>query len=126
MSAALGDFVFNEQLQKIVNNVDGGLGGVVMGTDDIDIDKYLAESENVDITTMGMEFSFILTKVQQAANMLEIGGLNEMSINSDHLTMLMRLITNEYFLGVVMKSDGNIGKCRYMMRLGGAKLTEEF
>ena len=64
--------MFTEQLKKVVDNVDGGVAGVIMGLDGIAVETYVRDGHTADINTIGMEFSFILTQVKKAAEILEV------------------------------------------------------
>lgn len=117
--------MFTEQLKKIVDGVDGGIGGLVMGLDGIAVDSYTKQGESLDINTIGMEFSFILTQIKKAGEILEVGGVDEVAIKAEQLTIVVRMLTHEYFVAVAMRADGNFGKCRFMMRVVSPRMTAE-
>ena len=117
--------MFAEILQKVVDNVDGGLGAVLMGLDGIAVETYTRQADRVDINTVGMEFSFILTQAKKAATSASLGTFEEMTIKADHMTLALRMVTNQYFLAVAISADGNLGKTRYLMRLAGPKLIAQ-
>jgi predicted regulator of Ras-like GTPase activity (Roadblock/LC7/MglB family) len=116
--------VFKESLKKIVDNVEGGVAGLVMGFDGIPVDSYTREGQ-IDVNTVGMEFSFILTQVKKAAHTLEIGDVHEVTIKAERLTIVIRVLTNDYFLALALGPDGNYGKGRYLMRVVAPKLQTE-
>jgi predicted regulator of Ras-like GTPase activity (Roadblock/LC7/MglB family) len=117
--------VFTEYLQKIVDNVEGGVGGLIMGLDGIAVETYVRDAQKFDINTIGMEFSFILTQVKKAGDILQIGGVSEFAVKAEQLIMVIRMLTDEYFIAIVLRSDGNFGKCRFMMRVTEPKLRAE-
>jgi predicted regulator of Ras-like GTPase activity (Roadblock/LC7/MglB family) len=117
--------VFKESLRKIVDNVEGGAGALVMGFDGIAVDTYTAPGGAADVSTIGMEFSFVLTQVRKAAESLELGMLEECAIRAEQLTIVTRVLTSEYFLAVCLGPEGNYGKARYLMRVAAAKLQAE-
>jgi predicted regulator of Ras-like GTPase activity (Roadblock/LC7/MglB family) len=117
--------MFREPLQKIVDNVEGGIAGLVMGFDGIAVESYTREGQKIDINTVGMEFSFILTQVRKAAEILDVGGVNEVSIKAERLTIVIRVLNNEYFLALALAPEGNYGKGRYLMRVVAPKLQQE-
>jgi predicted regulator of Ras-like GTPase activity (Roadblock/LC7/MglB family) len=116
--------VFKEHLQKVVDGVDGGVGALIMGLDGIAVDTY-AREEGVDINTIGMEFSFILTQVKKAAEILEVGAVGEVSIKAEQLLLVIRMLNDEYFMAVLLRQDGNYGKCRFLMRVAAPRLIAE-
>lgn len=116
--------MFAEILKKVVDNVEGGLGAVIMGLDGIPVEIYTRQPERVDINTVAMEFSFILSQVRRAADSLKIGGFEELTVKAERLLLVTRMVTPQYFLAIAMAPDGNFGKCRYLMRLAAPKLVE--
>ncbi|HLU64930.1 MAG TPA: hypothetical protein VKZ63_01560 [Kofleriaceae bacterium] len=117
--------MFTEHLKRVVDHVDGGIGGLIMGLDGIAVDSYIADGNKMDITTLGMEFSFILGQVKKASEILRLGGVNELTIKAESLYLVVRMINPEYFLAIVLSADGNFGKCRFLMRLAQPKLLAE-
>lgn len=117
--------MFTEHLKTVVDQVDGGIGGLIMGLDGIAVDSYVADGNKMDITTLGMEFSFILGQVKKASEILRLGGVNEVTIRAESLYLVVRMINPEYFLAVVLSADGNFGKCRFLMRLAQPRLLAE-
>lgn len=116
--------MFAEQIKKVVDNVEGGIGGVVMGLDGIAIDKYMAVTK-LDLGTIGIEFSYILGLAKKAGETLQIGAINEFAIKAEQLTLVIRMLTDEYFFAVVLAKGGNFGKCRFLMRIAGANIAKE-
>lgn len=96
-----------------------------MGLDGIAVETYIRDGAGVDINTIGMEFSFILTQVKKAGQILSLGGVREFAIKAESLILMIRMLTDEYFLAVVLGSDGNFGKCRFLMRIVEPRLTAE-
>lgn len=117
--------MFADQLKKIVDHVGGGIGAVVMGLDGIAIEKYVLEKDGFDINILGMEFSYILKQVKKAAELLQVGGLNELIIRAEQLTLVIRMINEEYFMAVALSPSGNFGKCRFLLRLAEAQIKQE-
>ncbi len=117
--------MFAETLKKVVDNVDGGLGAIVMGLDGIPVDTYTRQPDRVDITTVAMEFSFILGQAVRAATSLNLGGLEEFSVKAERLILVTRMLSPQYFIAVAMAPEGNFGKCRYLMRLAVPTLTAQ-
>jgi predicted regulator of Ras-like GTPase activity (Roadblock/LC7/MglB family) len=117
--------MFKEPLQKIVDNVEGGIAGLVMGFDGIAVESYTREGHKMDINTVGMEFSFILTQVRKAAEILDVGRINEISIKAEKLTIVIRVLNHDYFLALALSPEGNFGKGRYLMRVVAPRLQAE-
>jgi predicted regulator of Ras-like GTPase activity (Roadblock/LC7/MglB family) len=117
--------MFRENLMKIVDNVEGGLAGLLMGFDGIAIDSYAKNKQALDIQTVGMEFSYILTQVRKAAEILEVGSVQEIAIRTEQVTIIIRVLNQDYFLALALAPSGNFGKGRYMLRIVAPKLQSE-
>jgi predicted regulator of Ras-like GTPase activity (Roadblock/LC7/MglB family) len=117
--------MFQESLKTLVAQTDGAVAGLLMGFDGIAVDSFSAAGSDVDITTVGMEFSFILTQVRKAAEILEVGGVQEIAIRCEKLTILIRVVNQDYFVALAVKPEGNYGKGRYLLRMVAPKLQTE-
>jgi predicted regulator of Ras-like GTPase activity (Roadblock/LC7/MglB family) len=118
--------MFQQHLKTIVDNVEGGLAGLLMGFDGIPVDDYTRSDldEPIDIKTIGMEFSFVMTQMRKAAEILEVGGMQEVAIKADQLTLVFRILTHDYFVAVALAPSGNFGKARFLLRIQVPKLLE--
>jgi len=98
---------------------------LIMGLDGIAVERYVRDGASLDIDTIGMEFSFILTQIKKASEVLEVGGLQEIAIKAEQLIVVIRMLNEDYFLGVVLRADGNFGKCRFLVRVAVPRLLAE-
>jgi predicted regulator of Ras-like GTPase activity (Roadblock/LC7/MglB family) len=117
--------VFAETLKKVVDNVDGGIAAVVMGLDGIAVDTYVRVNDRIDVNTVAMEFSFILSQVRKAGDSLQVGNLDELSVKAQRLLLVCRMLSPQYFIAVAMAPEGNFGKCRYLVRLAQPALAAQ-
>ena len=120
--------MFRENLQRIVDNVEGSIAGLLMGFDGIAVESYTrphTSGEPFDINTVGMEFSFILSQVRKAAEALEVGGVQEIAVRADRLSIIIRVLSADYFLALALGENGNFGKGRYLLRVTAPKLQAE-
>jgi predicted regulator of Ras-like GTPase activity (Roadblock/LC7/MglB family) len=117
--------MFAETLKRVVDNVDGGIAAVVMGLDGIPVDTYVRLNDRIDVNTVAMEFSFILTQVRKAGDSLQVGGLDELSVKAQRLLLVCRMLSPQYFVAVAMAPEGNFGKCRYLMRMAQPALVAQ-
>jgi len=116
--------VFKETLREMLDRCDGGLASALMGFDGIAVDSYTSPESSRDGETVGMELSHVLGQIRQAAEALEAGGLQEVTIRTSRLTVVLRALTDEYFLAVALRPDGNLGKGRYLARITAPKLQK--
>jgi len=119
--------MFKETLRQIVDGTDGAIAGLLMGFDGIAVESYTRDEATggKDITEIGMEFSVILGSIRRAAETLEAGGAKEVAIQAEHLTTLIRVVNDDYFIALTMRPDGNPGKGRFVLRTAAPRLMQE-
>jgi predicted regulator of Ras-like GTPase activity (Roadblock/LC7/MglB family) len=110
-------------LSGIVEDVDGGLGALIMGYDGIPVEEYLMETP-VDIQMIAIEYVTVLRELKNAASVLETGRLEELAIRTEKLQAVMRAINDDLFVILALKSDGNYGKGRYLLKRDVPALRE--
>jgi predicted regulator of Ras-like GTPase activity (Roadblock/LC7/MglB family) len=120
----LGGTMFKEILQDLVDRTDGGVAGLLMASDGIAIDQYSRGDGPFDIESVGMEYSVVLKGVQRAAEMLDAGSTEEVSVQTERLTTIVRMLSDEYFVALAVAPGGNLGKARYLLRVSAPKLIE--
>ena len=62
--------MFRENLQKMIDRVDGGVAGILMGFDGISVESYARAGTGPDIQTVGMELAHVISQVRRAAQAL--------------------------------------------------------
>lgn len=118
--------MFREQLERIVERVEGGRAALLMGFDGIAVESYARQDAGEpDVQTVGMEFSFIFGQIRKAAEILEIGGVQEVTIQAESMVVVIRQLTEDYFAAVVLDPDGNFGKARFYLRIAAPKILED-
>ncbi|MBI1920904.1 MAG: roadblock/LC7 domain-containing protein [Geobacter sp.] len=116
---------FKEILRKVVESVDGANGAIVIGYDGIPIDQYLAEDVTLDLHLLAVEYSSILRDIKKTLEVLGSGDMEEVSINTGTTRVIMRPVTEEFFVALALDAEGNYGKGRYVLKRDAGKLREE-
>lgn len=116
--------MFKEILQDLVERTDGGVAGLLMASDGIAIDQYAKGDGPFDIESVGMEYSVVLKGVQRAGEMLDAGFTKEVSVQTERITTVVRMLTDEYFVALAVEPGGNIGKARYLLRTSAPTIIE--
>ncbi|NLY93469.1 MAG: hypothetical protein GXY23_05525 [Myxococcales bacterium] len=116
--------MFKELLQEVVDGTEGGIAALIMGYDGIPLDNYVRDDRSFDVESIGMEFSVVLKSIQNAAEMLDAGGAQEVAIKAERMTTLLRYLSSEYFVAVALAPEANLGKARFLLRTRASKLAE--
>ncbi len=120
--------MFRESLKRMVESVEGGVAGLLMGFDGIAVDSWVCDGghgQAMDIDTLGGEFSHILSQAKKAADILEVGNINEVTVRAEKLTLVFRVLSPDYFIALALNPEGNFGKGRYLVRVTAPKLVAE-
>ncbi len=112
---------FTGLLREVVEGCGGGIGAVLMGNDGIPIEQVVAAPVPEgplaeDLATAGVEFGRILDDIRKASDALSGGAVREAVVVLARFTLLFRIVDEDVFLVLVLGSDGNIGKARYLIR----------
>ncbi len=116
---------FREHLQEVCRNVEGALACSLMGVDGIEVDTHVADDGDLDVKSLLVEYSSIFRSAREASEVHAAGGVAELSIQTDKVLAVARLVTPEYFMIVALAPEGNFGKARYLLRVTAPKLRSE-
>jgi predicted regulator of Ras-like GTPase activity (Roadblock/LC7/MglB family) len=111
-----------ETLQKIVHNTPGATGAILMGFDGIAVMQYMADDSDIDVESAGMEFSFRFIELRRAAQSLNMGEVSDITVKTDRQAILCRVLSEEYFVAVLMRDSAHMGKGRWVLRTSASEL----
>jgi len=119
--------MFKQPLEDIIERTDGCLGALIMGTDGIAVEKVLApEGHDANLDVAAAEFTSLVRNAQRTGGDSGLGNLRELVVSCDEATIVMRLLSNEYFIVLALKPDGNLGRSRFELRKAELELAKEF
>lgn len=113
-----------DSLKAMVEKVGGGVGALIMGYDGIPIEEYTLEC-GFDIQLLAVEYVNLMKDVKRSIEVLKTGNLEEIFISTEQSKIIIRSVCEDYFLILILNSDGNYGKGRYLLKLYGPNLAEE-
>lgn len=117
--------MFTEILQRIVEETGGAVGAVLMGYDGIAIDQFFNPDETIDLQMIAIEYANVLKEIRKTAEILNMGEMEEVSIRTEQLITIIRIVTPEYFVALALSRDGNFGKARYLLTRETGTLKQE-
>jgi predicted regulator of Ras-like GTPase activity (Roadblock/LC7/MglB family) len=122
----LHGLMLGDTLKKIVDNTPGAAGAILMGFDGIAVMQYQSEAAPlVDIESSTMEFSFRFIELRNAARALDMGPVSDITVKGEKMTILCRVLTDEYFVALVLTDPRHFGKGRWMLRSNASELQAE-
>ena len=116
---------FSAHLEQVLKQVEGAVACSIMGFDGYAVETQTSKDPGVDFEALLVEYGTVLIKIQETAKGLEVGSVSEVTINTEKLTTIVRLLTPEYYLVLALTPEGNYGKGRYALRIVAPKVTAE-
>lgn len=117
---------FLPHLESVVNSVEGALACSLMGFDGIAVETHQkAAPDDVELQNTWVEYANVLSQIRSAAELLKTGEVAEISINTEKVVTLMRMVSPEYFLVLALAPEGNYGKGRYVLRITAPRVRAE-
>jgi predicted regulator of Ras-like GTPase activity (Roadblock/LC7/MglB family) len=120
--------MFRENIQKVIDRLDGAIAGVLMGFDGIAVESYAHEGFTgalADVQTLAMEFAHVVAQARRTVKSLDAGALQEMTLRTDTLTLIVHVLNQEYFLACAILPTASLGKARYLLRVTAPHLTAD-
>lgn len=106
--------MFDDVLREIVDGAEA-IGAVLMGYDGIAIDQYFRPIEGVDLQLMAVEYANILKEIRKAAEILNTGKMEEVTIRTAKYFVVIRTLSEDYFVALTLEKEGNFGKGRFLL-----------
>jgi predicted regulator of Ras-like GTPase activity (Roadblock/LC7/MglB family) len=119
---------FRENIRKLIDKLDGGIAGVLMGFDGIAVDSYARAGFGdslPDVQTLAAEFAHMVSQSRRTVQSLDAGSLAEVTIRTDTVTLVITVITQEYFLACAMLPTAIVGKARYLVKVAAPQLRQD-
>jgi predicted regulator of Ras-like GTPase activity (Roadblock/LC7/MglB family) len=114
-----------DTLTEIVGNVEGGVAAFIMAHDGIPIDEVIVGRTGFDVQLLTIEYAALLKDIKRAVEIIRVGQVEEVSITTSEVTVVMRVLSDELFAVLVMAKDGNFGKGRHLLHLKSYDLAQE-
>lgn len=116
---------YRDALKSLSEAVDGSLAAIIMGYDGISIDEYIVDNLPFDMQLVAVEYANLLRDIRRTVDLLENGSMQEVSIATDRVRVLVRIINSDFFLVLVIAADGNYGKGRYLLSREALRLQSD-
>ena len=117
---------FKDVLRDIVESVPGTLAGIIIGKDGIVLEHVTTVQSDIDVELMGAEYAAAMMEVHKLASIFHFSDLKDITIVLDMITLIVHVISDEYYFILITSREADIGKGRYRVRVGSLKLREMF
>ncbi|MBN2136018.1 MAG: hypothetical protein JW737_09825 [Acidobacteria bacterium] len=117
--------MFEESIQKFINDNPGFWGGVIIGIDGIPVEQRTV-SEKINLETAATEYITLLKQANQINEQERIGMVNEIIFVNLSVLIIIHHITAEYYFLGAFSPDSTLGEIRYKITKFTDELAKEF
>ncbi len=120
---------FDKVLEKIVTPSAGCLGAALMGSDGIPIAQVAGPAAKADsedtLAVLSIELGRILAEGQKAADSSGTGSVQELVVEMEDATAIVRRVDEESYLVVALTPGANTGRARFDVRRRLLEIREQ-
>lgn len=116
--------MFKTLLREVLDRVDHSMGVVVLDSDGLVIDKVIQEEEQ-ETENLAVECINLIKETHLLTRNPHVGALEELTFQTKKMRIILRAITPEHFLVLLMKPQGFMGLARYHLARSRFKLAKE-
>ncbi len=115
---------FKKTLMALLERVEGTQAAFFCGTDGIGVDNVTLNPD-VEATVTEVELATALKVINDVSQNLALGRVRELLFETEKITILMEKVKDDYFLCLLLKPAGNVGRGRIELKKLSAKLSKE-
>lgn len=116
---------FRKMMQQLLESTPGALACTLMGFDGIPIDTVKVDNSEIDLQALLTELSSLAAIAKGLKDNHPTGPLSNLALDSDNMTAVVRPVTEEYFIAMVLSPSGLPGRAAFEMRLATPALVTE-
>lgn len=117
--------IFNSQFETLLERLENSMACMLMGFDGISVVSVAKEGMELDLEMMGAEISAFVNQLRKASFVAQFGVTREFTFRSESSTILLRVLTDDYFVALVVKPEAHIGKGRFLLSLIEEEMVKE-
>lgn len=111
-------------LQDLLDRVTGSVSAIFCGTDGIGVETINIDQQ-IDPLMAEVELATALKVVLEVARHLEAGEVQELYFEAQTFTVLIEKLSSDYFLSVILRPNGNLGRARLELKRAISELSRE-
>jgi predicted regulator of Ras-like GTPase activity (Roadblock/LC7/MglB family) len=121
---------FQESLSEVCERVPGARAAWVMSLDGISVAQHIVgpaggSGDGLDLEALLVEIGPPLKQLVRGVEQSRAGGLRCLELDTEHGAVLVRLLSEEYFLALVLEPGGLVGRGRFELRAHAPGLSRE-
>jgi predicted regulator of Ras-like GTPase activity (Roadblock/LC7/MglB family) len=107
--------MFRELLNRISDRIDGAIALSLVAKDGMPVESFTT-SPDLDLDVLAAEMISQARSISSNHRELEVGEVQQLSVSTDRLTLMVSSVASDYYLLLVLGPEGNYGKARFELR----------
>lgn len=116
--------MFKDILAALVSGLEEARGAAMVGVDGIAIEE-LSQVAGVDLEKVAAECTSLIKTATATGRALDQGPARELVLRCDGAQTLLRSVTPDYFLCLILGPGAQLGRARYELRKACQKIESE-
>ena len=116
---------FEQELRGMCEETPGSRAAAVMSVDGFSVVRYVQDPGTFDIEVLFVEMSVVFKTVRTGMAAGEGGEPTTFEVESEQGTVLIRTLSDEYFVSMFLSPEAVVGRGRYAMRHHWLPLVKE-
>ncbi|MDY7093540.1 MAG: hypothetical protein SX243_11280 [Acidobacteriota bacterium] len=104
--------MYLERLNAISSRIPGSLALSLVGSDGIPVES-VSSDPSIDLEVLAAELLIQVQAISEDNRELAVGDVEQFSVVTDRLTLLISAVTPDYYLLLVLDGEGNYGRARF-------------
>ena len=107
--------MFLDRLSRISNRIDGALALSLVARDGIPVESFSSDPD-LDLDVLAAELIAQVRSITENHRELEVGDVQQFSVTTDRLTLMVSAVAADYYLLLVLGPEGTYGRARFELR----------
>lgn len=116
--------VFQDTLRRIAERVEGAQAVSLVGVDGIPIDSYRT-AEGLPVESVAAELGAFVKSARGSRSVMDGAPIQQLAILTDRSISILSRVTEEYYLLLLLSSEGNFGRGRFELKKAAVTLEKE-
>ena len=107
--------MFREHLNRVSRRIEGALALSLVAKDGMLVESFSSDPD-LDLEVLAAELVSQARSISNNHRELDVGEVQQLSVSTDRLTLMVSSVTSDYYLLLVLGPEGNYGKARFELR----------
>ena len=116
--------MFLDELSRISNRIEGAIALSLVARDGIPVESVSSDPD-LDLEVLAAELVAQARSISDNHRELDVGEVQQLSVMTDRLTLMVSSVAADYYLLLVLGPDGNYGRARFELRRARLVLESE-